>query len=174
MSKTFLTSDPHWGHKGVTHFTRQDGSPLRPWDDPDEMDEAMVDNWNKVVNPEDRVYVLGDLAINRKAIPTIARCNGRKKLVKGNHDIFKLKDYEPYFDDILAYHVLDKFLLCHIPVHPNQIARWCEGNIHGHLHSNLVLKEDGTPDERYINVSVEHTNFTPIDFEEIKNGWRPY
>ena len=43
MPSVFLVSDTHFGHTGVCRFTRNDGvTKLRPWDDPAEMDEAMV------------------------------------------------------------------------------------------------------------------------------------
>ena len=43
MPAVFLVSDTHFGHAGVCRFTRNDGcTPLRPWDDAAEMDEAMV------------------------------------------------------------------------------------------------------------------------------------
>ena len=170
---TFLISDTHFGHKGVTHFERGDGTPLRPWNNPDEMDEALVENWNSVVKEKDRVYHLGDVVINRRCLKTLDRLYGRKVLIKGNHDIFKLRDYLPYFDDIRGSHKLDTFILTHIPIHPESVARWCSGNIHGHLHSNIVRNLDGTPDERYINVSVEQINYTPIPFDTIRKGWRP-
>lgn len=172
MSNTFLISDTHFGHLGVTKFLREDGSPLRPWDDVLEMDEAMIDNWNRVVSDKDRVYHLGDVVINRKALVVLNRLKGRKKLVKGNHDIFKLTDYLPYFDDIQAYAKLDTFMCSHIPMHPNSIGRWQSGNIHGHLHANVVLDGEGFPDKRYINVSVEQINYTPIDFEEIRERYK--
>lgn len=168
MSATWLISDTHFGHKGVTVFTDKEGKKIRPWTDVEEMDEALVDNWNKVVKPKDRIYHLGDVVINRKALKILDRLAGRKVLVKGNHDLFKIGDYLEYFDDIRGSHILDNFILTHIPVHPNQIARWAHGNIHGHLHTNVVTLEDGTPDKRYINVSVEQINFTPINFEEIR------
>lgn len=174
MSNTFLYSDPHFGHVGVTRFTRSDGTPLRPWDNPDEMDQALIDNWNKVVNDKDRIYILGDIVINRRCLSTLYALKGRKVLIKGNHDIFKLDDYIPHFDDIRAYQQLDTFYMCHIPMHPQQLPHWCTGNIHGHLHSNLVLDQHGKPDNRYINVCVEHTDYTPIEFEEIRKGWRPW
>jgi len=166
MTNTWVIADPHFGHWGVCNFLREDGSKLRPWDNPDDMDEALVDNWNSVVSNKDRVYVLGDLCMNRKAIPTIGRCNGRKVLVKGNHDIFKLGDYLPYFDDIRAYVVMPKFkgdtklIMSHIPIHSESLGR--SGiNVHGHLHSNFI------DDERYICVSVEHTDFTPLNLDKI-------
>ena len=43
MPAVFLVSDTHFGHAGVCRFTRNDGvTKLRPWDNADEMDEAMV------------------------------------------------------------------------------------------------------------------------------------
>lgn len=171
MPATWLISDTHFGHKGVTEFLRSDNkTPLRPWDDVQEMDEALVKNWNSVVGDKDRVYHLGDVVINRKALKILDRLKGRKVLIKGNHDIFKLKDYTPYFEDIRAYQKLDSFILSHIPLHPSSIARWASGNIHGHLHSNVVLDDKGNPDKRYINVSVEQINYTPISFDEIRKN----
>lgn len=166
QARTFLTSDTHWGHKGVCHFLRADGSKLRPWDHPDDMDEAMIALWNDTVRPQDKVYHLGDVVINRKALPTLHRLNGDKVLIKGNHDIFHLEDYTPFFRDIRSYHVLKgpKVILSHIPVHTSQMERW-KGNIHGHLHSNVVM--DGSkPDSRYLCVCVEQTAFKPILLEE--------
>ena len=125
------------------------------------MDEAMVANWNNVVKPKDKVYHLGDVVINRKALSLLERLNGDKVLIKGNHDIFKLNDYSKYFRDIRGYHVMDKCILSHIPVHRSQSIRF-RSNIHGHLHSNVL------DDSWYINVCVEHTNFTPIAWEEIR------
>lgn len=170
MVNTWIVADTHFSHRNVTQFLREDGSKLRPWDDVDEMDEVMVQNWNSVVKPNDRVYHLGDVVINRKALPILDRLNGRKILVRGNHDIFKLQDYAKYFDDIRGTHKLDTYVLSHIPIHECSIARWSSGNIHGHLHQYNVRKSDGSLDERYICVSVEQINYTPISFEEIKRG----
>lgn len=164
MTRTWVTADPHFGHAGVCKFLRDDGTKLRPWDSPDEMDEALVENWNRVVGDKDRIYLLGDVVINRRCLKTLERLKGRKVLVKGNHDIFKLSDYLPYFDDIRAYvvqHTQDKrkVIMSHIPIHPESVGRFGI-NIHGHLHYNKV------DDPRYLCVSVEHTNFTPLDLME--------
>jgi calcineurin-like phosphoesterase family protein len=169
MAKTpFLISDTHFTHQGIVTFNGVHGTKLRPWNTVEEMDEAMVENWNKVVKPDDRVYHLGDVVINCKALPILNRLNGRKVLIKGNHDIFKLEDYLPYFDDIRAYHKLGNFVLSHIPIHPDSVARWCDGSIHGHLHDGRVKLPNGEIDKRYICVCVEHINYTPIPFEEIE------
>lgn len=165
MTTTFLTADTHFGHNGVCVFTRQDGTKLRPWDNAEEMDEAMIKLWNDTVRPKDKVYVLGDLVINRKALKqTLPRLNGEKVLVKGNHDIFKLDDYVPYFKDIRGYHVLSGMIMSHIPIHQDSLARFgC--NIHGHLHEKRVMLGKEI-DPRYFSVSVECTDFKPISLEQ--------
>lgn len=168
MTKTWVISDTHFGHAGVTKFLREDGSKLRPWDNTDEMDEALIENWNSVVNDKDRVYHLGDVVINRKALKTIGRLKGRKVLVKGNHDIFRVEEYLEYFDDIRAYVVKQvngfNVIMSHIPIHLDSLGRF-DFNIHGHLHANTV-KYAGVPDPAYINVSVEQIGYTPIELHK--------
>ena len=166
MPTTFLVSDTHFGHAGVCRFLRNDGTKLRPWDNPEEMDEAMVEKWNAVVKPKDKVYHLGDVVINRKALKILERLNGDKVLIKGNHDIFKLEDYTQYFRDIRGYHVMSGMILSHIPVHESNLYRFGT-NIHGHTHSNRVLLND-IIDPRYHCVCVEQTDFAPISFDDVK------
>lgn len=169
MGKTFVVADTHFGHRNIITFAGAEGQRLRDFETIEEMDELMVENWNKVVGPTDRVYHLGDVAINRKALSILNRLNGKMVLVKGNHDIFKLKDYLPYFDDIRAMIVRPKMgiTFSHVPIHPGSLGRF-SFNVHGHIHDRQVLLEDGTPDERYFCVSVERINYTPIDMEELK------
>jgi calcineurin-like phosphoesterase family protein len=178
MPAVWLVSDTHFGHeKTCTVFKRADGSPLRPFASVEEMDETMVQRWNERVKPTDKVYHLGDVVINRKCLKLLHRLNGDKVLIKGNHDIFKMGDYTPYFREIRAYHVMNGLILSHVPVHPESLARFgC--NIHGHLHANRVMKPRGVDvktgeilysdeiDPRYFNVSVEQIDFAPILFED--------
>lgn len=175
-NNTWGTADPHWGHQGVCEFLRSDGTKLRPWTTAAEMDEALIERWNSVVRDHDRVYVLGDLAMRVKVLKDIMpRLKGRKVVIKGNHDVGKLKDYTPWFDDIRACHVLDGMILTHIPIHPDSLARFGT-NVHGHLHANRVTRQCGIPelrhmmeiDPRYHCVSVEHTDYTPISLEDLK------
>jgi len=165
MPATFLVSDTHFGHAGVCRFLREDGTKLRPFDTPEDMDEFMIKAWNDRVKPNDKVYHLGDVVINRKSLKTLARLNGDKVLIKGNHDIFALEDYTTYFRDIRGYHVMNGMILSHIPVHADSLARFGT-NIHGHLHANRVMK-DGVIDPRYHCVCVEHTDYAPILFEDV-------
>jgi calcineurin-like phosphoesterase family protein len=140
---------------------------LRPWDDVLEMDQAFIENWNRVVSDNDKVYHLGDVAIPRRGLKCLEQLKGRKVLIRGNHDIFKLSDYTNYFNDIRGCHYLDGYILSHIPVHPCNLDRY-KGNIHGHLHYRSVLKEDGSKDLRYFCVCVEHIDYTPVDFELVR------
>lgn len=160
MSNIFITSDTHFGHAGVCHFLRADGTKLRPWNNAEEMDEAMVALWNDTVRPNDKVYHLGDVVMNRKALRILNRLNGEKVLIKGNHDIFPLKDYTPYFKDIRGYHILYNKLMSHIPVHPDSKGRY-GANIHGHTHANVI------DDPWYYCACVEQTGYKPIAFETI-------
>ena len=173
MPSVFLVSDTHFGHKGVCHFTRNDGvTKLRPWDTPEEMDEAMIAKWNERVKPTDKVYHLGDVVINRRALPTLARLNGDKVLIRGNHDIFPDDEYRKYFRELRAYHVMNGMILSHIPIHVESLGRFGT-NIHGHLHASRVMlsgfngKQTDIVDTRYHCVCVEQTDFAPILFEEV-------
>ena len=165
MPAVFLVSDTHFGHAGVCRFLREDGTKLRPWDSPEEMDEYMVEAWNKKVRPNDKVYHLGDVVINRRALKILALLNGDKVLIRGNHDIFRDTEYRHYFREIRAYHVMNGMILSHIPIHSDSLGRFGT-NIHGHLHSNRVMK-DGIVDTRYHCVCVEQTDFAPILFEDV-------
>lgn len=172
MPAVFLVSDTHFGHLGVCRFTRNDGvTKLRPWDNPEEMDEEMIKRWNETVRPNDKVYHLGDVVINRKALKTLSRLNGDKVLIRGNHDIFRDDEYRVYFRELRAYHVMNGMILSHIPIHPDSLSRFGT-NIHGHLHANRVMYRDLFNDElfldnRYHCVCVEQTDFRPILFEDV-------
>ena len=179
MPATFFISDTHFGHeKTCTVFKRADGSPLRPFSCAEEMDEFMIKAWNERVRPNDKVYHLGDVVINRKFLHVLGRLNGDKVLIRGNHDIFKLEDYSQYFRDIRAFDVKNGMIFSHVPIHPESLGRFGT-NIHGHLHANRVMKIVGVDvktgelkygneiDPRYFNVSVEQIDFAPISLEEV-------
>ena len=209
MSERFFCADPHFGHKGMVMFV-SGGKPIRPWGipvgkvkfdelDPDtqadimrrveEMDEAMVENWNRVVGPKDKVEVLGDVIIGRTQRHTLGRLNGKKRLRMGNHDIFVKKnnaDYAAYFEEITAYKVFDDLICSHIPLHPESVKERWKANVHGHLHSGRVMmtnplwrkwaydETDWGPepvmaivDPRYLCVSMEHIDYTPITMDEV-------
>ena len=154
------------------------------------MNEALIDKWNAVVRPDDKVYVLGDFTINKKYVHLGSKLNGRKILIAGNHDNATPQMYmDAGFEDVKGCHVLQKqgVIMTHIPVHTSQLARFSGGNIHGHLHDKAVMGEvtkmhtrfDGGKfldeteyvDPKYLCVSVEqpHVNYKPLLLDEALN-----
>jgi len=172
MKNIFLISDPHFGHAGVCRFTRDDGSKLRPWDNPDDMDEALIKNWNSVVQPQDKVYVLGDVVMSEKKLHILGRLNGSKRLIRGNHDIYDTKKYLEYFKEIYGCRVLEDMILSHIPLFKDCITERFQTCVHGHLHYRTI------DDPAYYNVCVENIDYTPIEISVLrerirahKQGW---
>ena len=181
MPTAFLYSDPHFSHAGICQFFRADGvTKLRPFENATEMDEYLIERFNATVSSRDKVYFLGDIVINKKALDAVMpRLNGDKVLIRGNHDIYKLKDYSKYFRDVRGYHILDGMILSHIPIHPDSLGRFGT-NIHGHLHEKRVHKAKGINyptgeiiyseteiDTRYHCVCVEQTEYAPISFDDV-------
>jgi len=159
---TFFISDTHFGHANILTFEAEH----RPFASVEDMNEALVERWNSVVNPKDTVWHLGDVVFGQKNAWYLGRLNGQKKLVMGNHDQLNLKTYSDYFHRIYGCFSLHltkeiKVILSHVPVHQDQFAHRFKANLHGHLHSRTL------PDPRYINVSCEQNNLTPIPWEDI-------
>lgn len=164
----FITSDTHFGHTKMLQFTDDAGVRLRPFDSLEHMHDVMVERWNKVVHAKDTVYHLGDVAIPRSGLQVLERLNGRKILIRGNHDIFKLRDYAKYFEDIRGCHYRDGLVFSHIPLHRGCfISERYKGNIHGHLHRYKVKHEEEI-DPLYFNACVEVNNFTPVAWEKAR------
>lgn len=165
----FIVSDTHFGHANIVKFTAN-GVRLRPFENHEEHDEALVANWNSVVRPNDKVYHLGDVSISRKSLTLLERLHGEKILIRGNHDIFKLEDYAKYFRDIRSFHVLNGCVFTHAPLHTSCLEKFgC--NVHGHTHANHIKRVADIGgmenDPSYLNVCVEHTNYTPLLLEEV-------
>lgn len=177
MPRTWLYSDPHFYHNNIVKFTKHDGTKLRPWDDANQMTEDLIEWYNELVNDEDRVYILGDVAFTAQNMRnSVGRLKGRKVLVKGNHDPDKHREmYYELFNDVRAVVQKKGFVLTHIPLHPQCLERWGL-NIHGHLHANKIThpvvdmdtnKGQWLPDERYRCVCVEQTNWRPILLDDV-------
>lgn len=140
---------------------------MRSFSSVEEMDEFMIDQWNAVVKTSDKVYHLGDVSMKKKSIATVGRCNGHKRLVRGNHDIFPTKEYLPYFEDIYGTRVFEDMVLSHIPLHPESVRmNWT--NVHGHNHNN----RGQALGVKYLNVCVELTDYRPLAIEEVRQRIR--
>ena len=176
MKNIFFISDTHFGHANMLTFINYDGTRMRPFSSVEECDELMIENWNKVVKPTDRIYHLGDVVYkcgNKDEI--MQRLNGEKILIKGNHDKDQLGWYMKYFKDIRGTHHIDgNYLLGHFPIHPDSKGRFVR-QLHGHIHAQTVMKSSlvhcgfvREPDPWYRNCCVEVNNYAPVPFELIK------
>lgn len=163
MSDIFVISDTHFSHYNMVHKFK-----TRPFDTVEEMDEVLIENWNKTVKPGDKVYHLGDFAFGPKVNhpSLVKRLNGKKRLVVGNHD--DVKSLAPYFQKVMLWRMWPEFglLFTHVPVHPSTLGEGRFGrefiNVHGHIHANR------SPDGPYRCVCVEQTNYLPVNIEELK------
>jgi len=177
MSNRLAISDHHFRHSNIYRFTNASGDLVRPWaQSAQEADEMMIDAWNGVVGKRDTVYHLGDVAIHRSGILLMERLNGRKILIRGNHDIFKIKEYLPHFADIRGSDKVGRMIMTHYPIHPDCIPHWCLANVHGHTHQNKMTRGDEgggrIPDNRYFNMCVEIAGLAPLPIEEIERRIR--
>ena len=81
-SKIFFTSDTHWGHANILGFCN------RPFANVEEMNNKLIENWNKKVPTDGLVFHLGDFAWGGYPFWKNIRSqlNGEIILIKGNHD----------------------------------------------------------------------------------------
>ena len=169
----WLTSDNHFGHHNIYTFVYTDAYGVERrvrerFRDAVEGDAYMIQRWCELVRPEDHIWHLGDVCMERSAnaktwfVNKMRSLPGHKRLILGNHDHLAMDVYrDAGFQKIRASNVIDGLLLTHYPVHPGSIGR-AIGNCHGHTHQH--------PDEgpRYLNISVERTQYEPIPIETAK------
>ena len=90
MKNTWVISDTHFNQATMLEFTDCAGKPPREFDNVDQMNEAMFDNWNDVISPTDTVYHLGDVLFGPDKVEWLennfAKLPGKKHLIMGNHD----------------------------------------------------------------------------------------
>lgn len=173
---TFVISDTHFSHENILTFLRDNGEKVRPgFSCFEEMDEYIVNKWNSVVKPHDKVYHLGDVVMKKRYIDVIKRLNGKKRLIMGNHDIFGFQFYADYFDEVYAMRILPKegVMMTHIPLHLNSIKRGCI-NVHGHIHERIIAQDTqmvlghiSDQHQFYFNACVEHHDYTPVSMDLI-------
>ncbi len=166
----WVTSDTHFGHANIIRYCD------RPFKDTDEMDQVMIDNWNSVVKPEDKIYHLGDVYMGsqQNAATVLSKLNGKKRLVLGNHDDGRDKLLQAVFKKISVWRIFRDYglLLSHIPLHESNISGIGKKNngmqhakltnVHGHIHQNK------SPEGPYRCVCVEQTNYTPVNIDELR------
>jgi len=154
--KMFLISDTHFDHANIIRYTN------RPFPDVHTMNQALIRNWNSAVGVDDKVFFLGDLTFGRNHKPVsywLHHLNGQKIMIKGSHD----DGVNNTIDNLVVDCGGIKFYLVHNPLHiPEEWKGW---TIHGHTHQNGQFIDFS---QKRINVSAEHINYTPIDFNWIQ------
>ena len=86
--KVWFTSDLHFWHKNICKYCN------RPYETIEEMNEAIIANWNSVIKEDDVVFVLGDLGFCgiEKLRHLMSQLKGKIFLIQGNHDSDKVVD----------------------------------------------------------------------------------
>ena len=170
MTRLMITSDLHLGHKNIHKFRTEFKSA-------EAHHETIFENLAMNVQKRDSLILLGDIAFDRYWLDKIKSIKCAKKLlICGNHDTengIKMRDLVNVYDDVMALHSRRNYWFSHCPIHPQEM-RGKIGNIHGHLHSNVIWRDSGllfsVTDKRYLNACVEHTNYKPISFAELTGG----
>ena len=155
-NRVFVIADTHFGHRKIVQFEAE----ARPFGTVEEHDAELVRRWNATVKKNDTVWHLGDVLFGEAAFDTLAKLNGVKKLILGNHDRYPTARYLEHFNSVHGCVELQDCILTHIPVHPSQFPRF-RANIHGHLHHSVV------GDARYICVSADHTGLVPVLLDTV-------
>lgn len=79
----FFTSDLHLFHKKICEFTDRKLVTTQ-----EQHEEWLIKLWNKQVKDNDTVYILGDVSFGKhdETASALNQMNGRKIVIKGNHD----------------------------------------------------------------------------------------
>ena len=165
----FFTADTHFDHANIIRFCN------RPFATVEDMNEALIANWNRKVHANDTVFIMGDMFFRTtNPEPILQRLKGKKHLIVGNHDSQWMKkvDLERYFESVeLMKETSDgqhTLTLCHFPMLSwnHQSRSWM---IHGHIHENTGM--DFWPliyaRERVLNAGVDVNNYEPVSFDEL-------
>ena len=178
----FYISDTHFGHANIMHYDN------RPFTSVEEMDNNLIENWNRVVSKEDHVYICGDFCWDKEHrwIELLEKLNGQKTLIRGNHDITPQKSRR-LFADVKEYKEIDdngrKVVLSHypIPCFKNHFYGWY--HLYGHVHISFeynMMEHDRyemenlytKPCEMYnVGCMLPYMNYTPRTLDEIIDGY---
>lgn len=174
QSRLFFTSDTHFNHFKIAEYCN------RPFTSREEMNKALIDNWNKVVPKNGIVIHCGDFMLNHslkneKDYDKIAnKLNGTIYLVRGNHDIIRLRDnYQTknhivWVGDILNIEIGgQKIIASHYPL----LCFPAQYNVFGHVHT----LEDGNvygPDSPFSDF-LKICEYRQYDVGVDKNGYKP-
>ena len=165
MKDIFFTSDTHFNAQRTLDLSK------RPFNDLNEMNSTLINNWNSVVGKNDIVFHLGDFGDYRFR----EFLNGDIILIKGNYERYYKEDFENnkhYFKDFYEMmHSIcipsdDLAYIINMTHEPHRVKHFkvdeSHINLFGHVHKLCMIKPYG------INVSSDCHNFTPIDLDTVK------
>ncbi len=158
----YLIADTHFGDAAILRYEN------RPFRSVEEMDEALIRNWNSTITSEDTVFVLGDFSAYdlKKTAAICQRLNGHKHLIMGNHDTASVHDYLACgFENVSRYPIIYEqfWMLSHEPLYLNRNMPYA--NIFGHVHDNPMYRTDSP---QSFCVCAERIGYTPIRFDEVR------
>lgn len=170
----WVISDTHFNHANILTFKSDKGVPVRgQFSSVEEMNETMIERWNEVVKPGDKIYHLGDVLFGpdkkdwlNKNMPRLA---GKKRLIFGNHDEPTNFVGTKHFSKTALWRLFKEFniMLTHVPVHYTTLIEGRCGsdepmlNVHGHIHQNKA------PSRWHHCVCVEQTDYRPVNIEDL-------
>jgi calcineurin-like phosphoesterase family protein len=131
----WFTADTHFGHQKIIEFAH------RPYASVEEMDEHIIDHWNRTVGPKDEVWHLGDVAFKAKPVPYLRRLNGKIRIIVGNHDVpsqFGIS-YE-WYDVHYLRHQGQRLWLSHYAHRVWRNSHHGSFHLYGHSHGDLEPK----------------------------------
>lgn len=171
--QTYFSSDLHFGHNKDFMYE------LRGFHSIEEHDEIIIKNWNEIVKPEDKVYILGDLMLNDTdtGIEKVNQLNGRKVIILGNHDTpIRIERYREELNDIIdimyAYQFKYNKHYLYLSHYPTITANYDDDkpwakhliNLFGHTHQ----KEKFYNNNPYMyNVGLDANDNKPVSIDEI-------
>lgn len=157
----FVIGDNHFGDPRILRYCRNE-----LFSTVDEMNKFMTKQWNDTVRNKDLVFINGDLSryTDEEDYKFIRELNGKKILIKGNHDnmsdecyinngIYKVYDYPILYDFAL---------ISHQPSFVNNNSPFV--NIYAHIHNNMNYK---LVSPNGYCTSVEVNNYTPVNIDTI-------
>ena len=159
--KIYLIADTHFGEDRIRRYEN------RPFESADQMDSELISRWNSTVTAEDTVYHLGDFGADGNEAEILGRLNGKKILIKGNHDTrCNSEDRSLGFSEVYDYPIIvDGFwILSHDSLYVNENMPYA--NLFGHVHNSPVVKDYS---KQHYCVSAERINYTPISFDQVKS-----
>ena len=170
----YFTSDLHLGHKNILRLCD------RPFASIEEMDEVLMDNWNRKVHRDDTVYIMGDLMFRNEkpAAWYLDRLKGKKHLFIGNHDgrWMKTVDLDRYFESVSMMGTFSdgqhKITGCHYPMMTWPSSGKNGYMVFGHIHAN---KDAGywpmiAASPLMLNAGVDINGFAPVSFDEMETN----